>query len=208
MNRKLYIILITLAILIGVDIALILYMPTPTGPPPTPPQPHPLEEVNGIGVGDIVVVNRNGGWKLSSVQYPGGVLRGEKLNESYNYHPNITIDQNNNTLSFDMGILVEHLNQSAKKNRELRIVEWTYSKRVVLDESEVKKSAQLNLSPGLNTLRYTTSIPESNNCTTNKVIELKIQVLAEKEDGKVDYIYDHTNLGTIEAHKCNITEKH
>ncbi|MFO7967951.1 MAG: hypothetical protein R6U44_10180 [Archaeoglobaceae archaeon] len=211
MNRKLYIILGALAILIGVDIALILYTPTPTGPPSTIPQLHPLEEVNGIGVGDIVVVNRNGVWELSSVQYPGGVLKGEELNESYNYHPNITIHRDSNTISFDMGILVEHLNQSAKKNRELKIVEWTYSGRVVLDESEVRKSAQLNLSPGLNNIRYTTTIPESDNCTTNKVIELKIQVLAEKEkegeDGEIDYVYDQTNVGTIEGHKCNLTKK-
>ncbi|MFO7967944.1 MAG: hypothetical protein R6U44_10145 [Archaeoglobaceae archaeon] len=200
MKKKLYIVLIALAVLIGVDIALILYTPTPTGPPPTEPV-HPLDEVDDLRIGDVVVTDKNGEWELSSVQYPGGILRGENYTGG-DYDPDVTITSNN--ISFNIGILVSHLNESGKKERELKIIEWTYSNH---DQASVKKKQKripINFDTlGLKTFRYSTDIPESDNRTITKNIELRVPVLAEKPNGELIYSYDCTFVLRINVQKSD-----
>lgn len=62
------------------------------------------------------------------------MVRGEKYGGS-EFYPNVTIT--NDTISFNIGILISHLNESGLKERELKVVEWTHSaSRVVIKKEE------------------------------------------------------------------------
>ncbi|AEA47741.1 hypothetical protein [Archaeoglobus veneficus] len=187
MDRKVKFVLLVLAFVILIDAFLLLYSPGYTGP--TIERVYRLDEIDCVRIGDINVVYKNGSWVVSSIQYPEGVVRGEKYNGSEGkYYPNVTIT--NDTISFNVGILISHLNESGLKERELKVVEWTHTASRVLIEKE-EKSIPFNFStPGLYVLRYSTKLPEPGEERVIKTIELKIPKLAKRPNGELIYAYD------------------
>jgi len=189
------VILLILAVLISVDVALLLNTPIYTGP--TTDRVRSLDKVSVLRIGEVVITDRNGEWVLSSVQYPGGILRGENYTGG-DYNPNITVT--NDTVSFNIGILITHLNETGKRERELKIIERTFSSHTLEDFKKVERSILVSFdTTGLKTFRYSTDIPKPINCSI-KSIELRTPVLAEK-NGELTYAWQKTFVATIVVKK-------
>ena len=187
LEKKVKVVLFALVFVILIDIFLLLYSPGYTGPVAEPL--YRLDKIDCISVGDINVVYENGSWVVSSIQYPEGLVRGEEYNGSGGkYYPNITITSD--TISFNVGILVSHLNESKLKERELKVVEWTHTANRVLIEKEERRILFNFSTPGLYVLRYSTKLPEPEEERVIKTIELKIPVLAKRPNGELIYAYD------------------
>ena len=187
MDRKVKFVLLALTFVILIDAFLLLYSPGYTKP--VAERVYRLDEIDCVRIGDINVVYENGSWVVSSIQYPKGVVRGEEYDGSGgNYYPNVTII--NDTISFNVGILISHLNESGLKERELRVVEWTHSASRVLIEKEERRIPFNFSTSGLNVLRYNTKLPEPEEESVIRTIELKIPKLAKKRSGELIYVYD------------------
>lgn len=197
--RGFVLLLLTLALIIPITVFIILICTPDYRPVPTVEPLLVLDTIGGLRIGDIQVTDTNGSWEVLSIQYPKGVLRGARYIGG-DYDPNVTII--GNTIFFNMGIMVSHLNKTGHGKRELKIIERTYIGREVIREEE-KSIASKDLFrdfdiSGLKTFRYSTDIPEpEEGCIITKSIELKIPVLVKRPNGELTYNHDWTHVAHI-----------
>lgn len=166
-----------------------------------------LEDIGVLRIGEIQIIDNNGSWEIAQIAFPEGLLHGERY-AGGDYVANVTIIDN--TISFNVGILITHLNNTAPKKRTLEIIEtedWINETYENVNKRDYRKN-NLTLeydfnTLGLKTFRYSTDLAEMNNPIIMKTVGVKIPIWMVQSNNEPELIYEGTFVMNIKPIENN-----